>query len=182
MAPSVPVFLTEFNDGWPGEQSAESDDFEALMRLDGGQISWLWWQLKSYGEPMRWFPYMVLYNKTSGLLRERMLLHLSRTYAPAVAAAPGTTTTQQFSPETAEFELQFTLAASAEVASPTVVSLNRALHYPAGFEVDVEPAGVVHVRTLEHPTRLELVASSAARPAGAARTRLTVRVRPKKTA
>ena len=114
---------------------ANADDF--------GNAARVYWSLKSYHDITTqastrngtvleglWFP--------NGTVDEAKLRLLSRTFAPAVA---GATLSMQFSPTTGAFTLSF--AATATIADPTVVFLNRRLFYPRGAAVTVTPSGAL---------------------------------------
>merc|ERR1711920_22014 len=76
---------------------------------------------------------------------------LSRTYAQAIAGLP---VSMSFKSADASFELVYN---ASIISAPTEIYVNEALHYPSGFNTEIEPSDCVNVETSANRILLHLI-------------------------
>eukprot|EP00499_Haloplacidia_sp_CaronLabIsolate_P008816 CAMPEP_0196780524 /NCGR_PEP_ID=MMETSP1104-20130614/7941_1 /TAXON_ID=33652 /ORGANISM="Cafeteria sp., Strain Caron Lab Isolate" /LENGTH=527 /DNA_ID=CAMNT_0042150735 /DNA_START=6 /DNA_END=1589 /DNA_ORIENTATION=- len=130
------AFLTEFGALGPHQSSADLLTFMLDEAERRGQ-SWTYWTWKDFNDITTQNPATeTLYNE-DGSLQLVKLKALSRPYAPAVAAQPGSVTSA-FDTATGVYTLAYTI--NPAVTAPTDIFLASQFHYPNGANITIAPS------------------------------------------
>ncbi|CAJ1339558.1 unnamed protein product, partial [Effrenium voratum] len=123
-------FMTEF--GAVAGNAKELTHLSNLLRAaDAHWQSWTYWQLKKFKDFTTANSGESMFMK-DGTVEVDKLRTLTRSYAPAIAGRP---LRMDFDSGTRIFELDFMVS----VEAPTEIYINEALHYPAGYALNVLP-------------------------------------------
>ncbi|CAJ1398146.1 unnamed protein product [Effrenium voratum] len=123
-------FMTEF--GAVAGNAKELTHLSNLLRAaDAHWQSWTYWQLKKFKDFTTANSGESMFMK-DGKVEVDKLRTLTRSYAPAIAGRP---LRMDFDSGTRIFELDFMVS----VEAPTEIYINEALHYPAGYALNVLP-------------------------------------------
>jgi len=129
----VPLFISEF--GACSGSPACTTEIDYIMKLsDAHSLSWTYYQFKGFHD------YSTQYGqneslgmyKPDGQLDLNKFYKLSRTYATAIQ---GQTASTFYDEESGTFVFEF--ICNMDINGQTVVYLNEAEHYPAGYSASV---------------------------------------------
>lgn len=141
------AFLTEFGAVGPHESSARAID-HVLDLADTRLLSTAYWSFKEYHDITTQNPATETLYNDDGSLQTIKLRALSRTYAPFIAARPGTASMRfNATDPSSPFELSYTTGSGLGNTS-TEVFLNAELRYTQGVRYSLVPEGA---GTVEYP-------------------------------
>lgn len=145
--PGSGAFLTEFGAVGAAESSAESLSF-ILDLADQDLVPWAYWSYKYYDDITTQNDVSETLFNPDGSVQQLKLAALSRTYAPLIAALPRAPISLHFNSSSKAFSLSYT-ANPALANQTTTIFFNEAVHYPAGIQTSVVPAGAASVKQTE---------------------------------
>lgn len=133
--------MTEFGAVGAHESSSQVLTFLTDLADQGGMLSWTYWTWKSFQDITTQNPASESLYNDDGSLQMLKLAALSRSYPQAVPASPGTLRSHfDWASPQRTLTITFTVSTTARNTS-AIVFVNRPIHYPAGLQTTLDPAG-----------------------------------------